>query len=414
MRWWWIGALAPLLMAAGAPDGDDPVKRAALIEASDDGLVLFYAGQIDFDDFVAFARLVEAHPGAKRLVIASEGGEIRAARLIGSIVARKKLIVQVDHLCSSACTLILLSSPERWIGPAAKIGFHKSYVVGDPDVPDEEEGEVAGGAGTGRSARPSASDADPFGDGGARKVMTVARVDPAFIDRALSTPSADMWYPDRGELLRAGVVTGLADAPHPDAPSWAVDREAVAASLTGPLWATLRSARPALWAKKVDAIWLARNAGIAAGQAALAARSELSIDLAGDMAAAPDELLDRILTLNGAQAAQARIDGYRVCRLSVKEDLTQLPGDPYRMAEEERLYVELLQLDRFRKPIKPGKAIRMIGDFADERFDLDEAEDDGTDMDQDCRSGMKAIEEIDAAPEKKRVTLYRALLSLVE
>lgn len=132
------------------------------------------------------------------------------------------------------------------------------------------------------------------------------------------------------------------------------------------------------------------------------------------MAAAPDELLDRILTLNGAQAAQARIDGYRVCRLSVKEDLTQLPGDPYRMAEEERLYVELLQLDRFRKPIKPGKAIRMIGDFADERFDLDEAEDDGTDMDQDCRSGMKAIEEIDAAPEKKRVTLYRALLSLVE
>lgn len=424
MKRWWAGALAPILMAAAAPAIAEPDANAALIEASDDGLILYYAGTIDFDDFIALARLAEKTPDAKRLVIASQGGEIRSAQLIGALVAQRKLIVQVDHVCASACTLILLSSADRWAGPDARIGFHQSYRVAPPDVAGvnivRDEGEDAPPASSIKNAgRPAKPDMSPFGDSSARRVMEAAGVEAGFIDRALSTPSADMWYPDRGELLRAGVVTVVADAPNPGAPSWSVDRDAVAASLTEPLWTTLKSSRPALWAGKVDDIWRMRNAGVSVAAATMSARSDLSGDLMKDMARAPDELLGRILALYGAQAVQARKDGYRICRLSVQAD--EMAGDdaagaddPYRLADEDLLLVELLRLDRFAKPVNERKAQHMVEQFAIDHLDFAADADQPSDMDADCRDGLHVIEQVSIAPEKQRIALYRALMSLAD
>lgn len=407
-------------MAAAAPVIAEPDAKAALIEASDDGLILYYAGTIDFDNFIALARLAEKTPGAKRLVIASQGGEIRSAQLIGALVAQRKLIVQVDHVCASACTLILLSSADRWAGPDARIGFHQSYRVAPPEVSGvnivSDEGEDARPASDIKNAgRPAKPDMSPFGDSSARRVMEAAGVEAGFIDRALSTPSADMWYPDRGELLRAGVVTVVADAPNTGAPSWTVDRDAVAASLTEPLWTTLKDSRPELWAGKVDDIWRMRNAGVSVAAATMSARSDLSGDLMTDMARSPDELLGRILALYGAQAAQARKDGYRICRLSLQAgDDADGDDDPYRLAEEDLLLVELLQLDKLAKPMNERKALRMVEEFAMDHLDFEADEDQPSDMDADCRDGLHVIEQVSLTPDKQRIALYRALMSLAD
>lgn len=432
---WWIGALASLAITSVAFAAPAPTEEPKLVEVSADGSTIYFAGRIDFPAFLAFSKELGKNPGIKRLVIASQGGEVRAGQLMAASVAIRKLAVHVEHLCSSSCTLVLLSGPDRSMGPDAKIGFHKSYFVGDPELSDAPDGNVDSDQNTNKvknkgngadisdsrvtSNRLVSADvrrSERYGDRTFRRAMEQAGVGSEFADRALATPSAEMWYPERAELLAAHVVTRLDDAtPRPGGPSWTVARAAAGDILTGTFWTTLAAKRPAMWTALVDDMWRARNAGMPADEAARSARLDIPGELATDIARAPDELVSRLLTIHAAQAAQVRREGYRPCRLSGDGMTVDAGNDPYMLAEEEAALTEMLLLPKLRKPLKTGKAVAIVAAFsASSLDDFDDAPIEFPDLDTDCRDGLQIIETIDAAPAKQRVEVYRALLSLFE
>lgn len=424
---WWIGAAALLSTSAAlaAPATNEEPK---LVEVSADGATLYFAGKLDFPAFLAFSRALGKYPGVKRLVIASQGGEVRAGQLMAASVGMRKLSVHVEHLCASACTLVLMSANERSMGPDAKIGFHKSYWIPE-ETPDEEGGEPpeAAKADNGkdgaeevrttsrRSSLAEAGRVERYGDRTFRWAMEKAGVDGDFTERALATPSADMWYPARDELLAAHVVTRLDDAAAANGPSWAVDRASAGALLAGPLWTALEAKRPLLWSRIVDNVWRDRNAGVPASEAALSVYLNISTDLASDVARAPDALVGRLLTIHAAQAAKIREGGYRSCRLTAETMADETGDEHFMRAEEEAALTEMLLLPKLQKPLEIKKATRIVARFSGANLpDIYDETEDSADFDTDCRDGLHVIETINAAPAKQRVEVYRALLSLFD
>jgi ATP-dependent protease ClpP protease subunit len=62
------------------------------------------------------------------LEIHSEGGNPQEAILLSEFVNHYNIQVEVIGKCISACTLVLLSSNQRYIHPRAWIGFHATYM----------------------------------------------------------------------------------------------------------------------------------------------------------------------------------------------------------------------------------------------------------------------------------------------
>lgn len=127
--------------------------------------------------------LLDAHPGATRLHLTSDGGLVDEGVAIGDLVAERGLTTYVPDYCVSACTLAFVRGRERIIVGDSRLGFHAPYEPGlfgqmiPVDASDERGRYLAAG------------------------------LEPAFVDQALATPSRDVWMPDAGRLRAAGVVT---------------------------------------------------------------------------------------------------------------------------------------------------------------------------------------------------------------
>lgn len=71
-----------------------------------------------------FERALATHPQVRRLVIESYGGLVdQSLDLARSVVARR-LDVEVDQHCASACLVPFLAGANRYAGPQALFGFH--------------------------------------------------------------------------------------------------------------------------------------------------------------------------------------------------------------------------------------------------------------------------------------------------
>ena len=168
--------------ASAAQEADLP---SYIVRALRQGTEIEFLGEIDYGAAQDLRRILDANPSAKILHLNSPGGDVPEARDMFRDVRSRGLIVTVDKLCMSACTLVLLAGKERIIAPGAQIGFHRFWGIGMTTA----EMDVI-------------SQAD-------RNFMRSAGVSPAFVDRAFSTPSTSMWIPTAQELTTAGVITGI-------------------------------------------------------------------------------------------------------------------------------------------------------------------------------------------------------------
>jgi uncharacterized protein DUF4339 len=134
-----------------------------------------------------FARLLDASPQMKVVHLNSIGGRLGEAEALFNTIKSRKLITYTSEQCASACTLAFLAGRERWISESGKLGFH------GPTFPGLTEPEL----------RELAADW--------KLQMLSVGVSPDFVARALSTPNTSMWQPDPGELLKAHVITGVAN-----------------------------------------------------------------------------------------------------------------------------------------------------------------------------------------------------------
>jgi hypothetical protein len=404
-----IGGLALALMAGGAA-AQTAEPGGARIEAAADGATLYFAGDIDIGGYNAFHALAMAHRSAKRLVISSPGGEVMAARLMASVVNRQHLAVHVEHLCASACTIVLMASPDRSVGPAARIGFHQSYIPTPPPKPAKEAADSKISANRAR-AQPETQAPGLFGDAMMRRIMADAGVDTAFIDHALSTPPDDMWYPAAEELLAAKAVTRR-EAAVPDAgPSWAIDRAEAAAALVGPLWEALQHHRPQQWTQATDDIWRERNSGRSGHDALAIVRDTWVNALMHDAARAPDALVARLLDVQAQRSRQARANGYRTCMASYAPSPAEAAADAAISAREDAVLAELLALTRWKKAMSEDKAADLIATYLFDYGTGGQSPSVRSADERDCREGTRVLERIAAQPGKERIRLFRALLT---
>lgn len=394
------------------------VPGPGLFELAPDGRTLYFAGTIANASYDRLKQLLDANPGVRRLDVASSGGLVLSARLMGALVIRRKLAVHVEHSCASACTLILLASSERTMGPSARIGFHQSYELhprkrlrgGQSKTSKGIDAKNGGDSSAEATETPSA--AVNMGDTFSRRSLANAGVDDAFIERALTTSSEDMWYPDADQLLSAKVVTAQIPEPRPQGPSWGISRTAVIQSLPDPMWSTLRDHDPALWGEAVDAIWHDRNGGASEDAAMETPRSQVIEQLLPMLVRAPDEMAARLATIHAEQSRIAAMDASGFCRPDPFVERVISGDERAQNRLEDAALADLMRLARWQKPMSARKAEKVFARFLRDNQVLSDSLLEGDDAESDCRNGLELLQAIGSAPLDRRGAIYRALMAL--
>lgn len=139
-------------------------------------------GGIRFGLADEFSKILRASRQIRVVHLHSIGGRIAEGEQLYKVIQDNHLTTFVSVKCLSACTMAFAAGRERVLLHGAVLGFHRGSFAGE-DTWDSPE------------------------MAGQRKIFTAAGYSPQFIDRALATPSADMWKPSEAELLGAGVIT---------------------------------------------------------------------------------------------------------------------------------------------------------------------------------------------------------------
>lgn len=134
-----------------------------------------------------FSRLLKENPGIKVVHLHSGGGRIGEAKKLYSVINENGLTTYVSVDCASACTLAFAGGKERYISVKGSLGFHAPSFPGM--TAENMKGSIAEQS----------------------KLFIKADFAPAFVSRALNTPSSTLWRPGGEELLRAKAITGVSD-----------------------------------------------------------------------------------------------------------------------------------------------------------------------------------------------------------
>jgi hypothetical protein len=397
---------APIPVAAPAPP---PVstKTVPRIFLSTDGETVYIVGAIMDDAFLRFDALLQTAPKVKRVYLASPGGLTIEGRLIAALVRKRQLDTYVEHYCASACTQVFVSGRERVLGPEAELGFHQAIAVDD-------KGE------TKALTKPSTQHLTPlsvFGINGndtLRLAYEQAGIDEPFIAKALTKGHDDMWLPTTAELTAAHVITRRASTPQLTAPDDSHTREEIAALADQrSFWRAARQALPAAYAAGLKDAWRRVNTGSSVDDAIASGRGAVVVAAWPLLAASSDSMLDRMLALYAGSARVQRAQGYPMCKEEIADEAAHAmnPLDAAFESSEDALLIELFGRPR-------GKSLSHKE--AEKVFDRDVvplmlSSYFGTDLKSStssCRLGFKIFEAIDNLPSKKRVSAYRALLSL--
>lgn len=164
--------------------GRDPLGPMASMTLDPAGRTLALKGPISAGVADRLEEVLSLAPKAELVVLDSDGGRIFEALRMADLIKARGLDTRVEQHCASACTLVLLAGKDRSAHRFAQIGFHQ------PDFPGLSEAEQAQIVSENR------------------KDYANAGIDPDFLDRALTTPPAEMWYPTHADMVNAGVLTG--------------------------------------------------------------------------------------------------------------------------------------------------------------------------------------------------------------
>jgi hypothetical protein len=172
---------SPILENALVVGGIYPFGVPAALSIN--GRTLHIDGSITAEVAEQFKELIGKHPEVNQVSLTSLGGSIDAAVEISSVIKKRNLSTVAVGECSSACTLIFLSSKVRAFDVDASLGFHSPSggVYGDDVV-------VNGGSLEMRLAYADAGLSEPFAD------------------KVFGTPSNSMWQPTDDMLIKEGAV----------------------------------------------------------------------------------------------------------------------------------------------------------------------------------------------------------------
>lgn len=141
-------------------------------------------GEIGFGSYKALESMLRSNNKLTLIQVESPGGYVVEGLAMAKLIQRMKLDTVSLERCASACTLLLAAGEERYVGPGAKVGFHRSGFLGQAPSTDwtSTDYEIA----------------DYYRSRGSSE---------AFINQALGTPSNKIWVADRALMMSSGYAT---------------------------------------------------------------------------------------------------------------------------------------------------------------------------------------------------------------
>ena len=143
---------------------------------------------------IGFADAVQAafakYPDQHRLLLDSRGGDVdNGMQLHDYLAAHSDIVVEVDNLCASACTVAFVGATQRLIGPGAEMGFHQMRSIVDSSY----------------SRDMVSTQQESF-----KGFMSKLGASQGFIDMAFAKKGEDVWIPDGATLFANHIITGVA------------------------------------------------------------------------------------------------------------------------------------------------------------------------------------------------------------
>lgn len=173
------------------------------------------------------------YPNIKVLHLNSIGGRISEAKKLSEIIKKKNISTYTSTGCYSACVDIFIAGKYRFINKNANLGFHQPSFPG-MDATDLYSEIV--------------KQEQFYINQGTKK---------AFIKKAFSTPSSDLWKPSHFELLQANVITKVVDGSRfavTDLYFWEDIKKLESSLLKIPLYQTIKIYEPKQFTKIVNII----------------------------------------------------------------------------------------------------------------------------------------------------------------
>jgi hypothetical protein len=165
----------------------DPDIAPYSIRVMRNGTEAEIAGGIKYGLAKDFVRTLKAFPHIKVVHLNSLGGRIGEAIRLNAALQAQGVDTYVSAGCYSACTIAFAAGRHRFLKAGAALGFHAATFPGT-----------------------TASDLDSVRLA-QQRLFLAAGFDDAFVDKALATPSSQMWTPPAAELAAAKVITGISD-----------------------------------------------------------------------------------------------------------------------------------------------------------------------------------------------------------
>lgn len=184
----WIGAIVRLA-EINSPTGADGAPVYTL-QVQNNALV--FDGEVVWPIVSDFRTTLAANPQVQSLLLRSPGGDVIAARRVNDMLRQRDLTTAVTEYCHSACTIMYAAGKRRAASPNAQIGFHATSII----LMDEMMTRIMNAL-TFRNDRQNAN------------YYLAAGFDPAFVERAVATPSTDILVLPPSELQQLGVVTEI-------------------------------------------------------------------------------------------------------------------------------------------------------------------------------------------------------------
>jgi hypothetical protein len=189
-----IGAAQSLVIYKDKIDFEKTrAKKNYTIRVLDDGRRIHLEGPLDFGITEALSAMLRDHPGIRSIILESEGGQIYEGRGLALLIDRYGLDTYAFEDCSSACTTAFIGGRRRYLGPRARLGFHRYRLDSGKALQYHKYHDM---------------DAEHAKD---MQMFRAKKIKQDFIDRVFRTPHDRMWYPDAGTLIGAGVATGVVD-----------------------------------------------------------------------------------------------------------------------------------------------------------------------------------------------------------
>lgn len=131
-----LGTLSASLSIFKSYYVDSERSIQTLVMPGPDGLgtapMLYLKGKVGVGSTLALKAALEQNPDIRRVVLRSPGGLVVEGMGMAQLVKTRQMETVVLGECASACTLVYVAGSKRWLGPKGVLGFHRSYIPGEP------------------------------------------------------------------------------------------------------------------------------------------------------------------------------------------------------------------------------------------------------------------------------------------